>query len=67
MNRRLFLKNIARGAIVLGFGVVTGIVLSKKENTSPCDYNFLCNNCKRLSDCKLQEALRYKHAQRTKS
>jgi hypothetical protein len=67
MNRRAFLKNIPRGAIILGLSAVAGIVLFKNENTSPCDYNFLCNKCSQFKDCTLEEAIKYKLAHPQKS
>lgn len=67
MNRRTFLKNIPRGAIILGLGALAGIVWFKKDHTSNCNYDFLCNKCHKVSGCTLQEALKYKHAQGIKS
>lgn len=63
MNRRSFLKNIPRAAIILGLSTVAGVLLFKKDDPSTCNYDFLCSKCNRISKCNLQEALKYKHAQ----
>ena len=66
MDRREFLKNVARGAILAGLGLVAGNLLLKDKESDSCDYNFICNNCSKLSGCKLPEALKFKEKIKSK-
>ena len=60
MDRREFLKNVTRGSILAGLGLVTGTLLLKEKSKSSCNDNFICNSCRKLSDCKLPEAISFK-------
>jgi hypothetical protein len=66
MERRDFLKNIARGSILTGLGVITGVLLFRDRDAENCDQNFVCESCKRLKSCKLPEAAKYKDLNRAK-
>jgi hypothetical protein len=60
MDRREFIKNVTRGSIIAGLGLVTGVLLLREKKSEPCDYSFICNSCRKLSDCKLPEAKVFK-------
>ena len=60
MDRKGFIINIARGSILIGLAVLTKITLFKDSGIDKCNYQFICNSCKKLSDCKLPEAVDYK-------
>lgn len=56
------MKNIPRGAIILGLSALTGVVLFKERTGTGCNEYFVCNKCKKVSACTLQEALDYRQA-----
>ena len=60
MDRREFLKNIARASILVGLGALTGSLLIKDNESESCNYNFICSNCNKLSKCVLPEAIKFK-------
>lgn len=61
-DRRGFISGGIRGFILLGLGVMTGNFLFRdKENSDEnCDFDFVCQNCKKLKTCGLPEAKSYK-------
>jgi len=66
MDRRDFIKNMARGSILTALGLITGMLLFKNKASDVCDFNFICSSCKKLSGCKLSEADNYKKINRLK-
>ena len=60
MDRREFFKNIARGSILVGLGFVSGTLLLKEKGNDSCNDNFICNSCRKLTNCKLPEAISFK-------
>ena len=62
LNRRGFISGGIRGFILLGISAMTGTFLLRKNNESDetCDFDFVCQNCKKLKHCGLQEAKNYK-------
>jgi hypothetical protein len=60
MERRDFLNNLARGSILIGLSLMSGILLFKKNEAPDCDFQFICSKCKQLTECKLPEAAKYK-------
>ncbi len=60
MDRRNFLKNMARGSILVGLGIITGKLLFEEKTADFCEYHFICSKCKQLSACKLPEADKFK-------
>lgn len=60
MDRREFIKNVARGSILVGIGLVAGTLLFREDENENCDFDFICNNCNKLSKCKLPEAVKFK-------
>lgn len=62
MERRVFVKNIGRGIVLSGLIGLSGAILFKggEDEAGVCDYDFICNNCKKKSKCKLPEAEKYK-------
>lgn len=66
MDRRDFLRNVARVSILTGLGIVSGVLLFRDKDTENCDYDFVCGNCKRLKSCKLPESEKFKELNRAK-
>ncbi|MBI5541026.1 MAG: hypothetical protein HY951_13255 [Bacteroidia bacterium] len=60
MDRREFIKNVARGSILVGLGLVAGTLLSREDENENCDFDFICNNCNKLNKCNLPEAVKFK-------
>ncbi len=58
LERRKFLKTIARGTILTGIVGLSGYLLFKDrdDNTQVCNYDFICKNCKNENTCSLPEA-----------
>ena len=58
-TRRDFIKKSLRTA---GFAVLaggSGYLLLRDKSDEPCDFEFVCKNCKKLKECKLPEAKEY--------
>jgi len=66
MDRRDFIKNMARVSILTGLGILTGVLVLKNKGYDTCEFQFICNGCKKLSECKLPEADKYKAINRLK-
>ena len=58
MDRRNFIHGAARGGLLAILGVVTGVLVFRKQVTlqDECLENFQCRNCTKLSSCELPEA-----------
>lgn len=57
-ERRQFLKLLARGILFTGL-VGMGGALIMRENSgeeAPCDFDFICKNCRKRNTCELPEA-----------
>ncbi|MCF8297520.1 MAG: twin-arginine translocation signal domain-containing protein [Saprospiraceae bacterium] len=59
-NRRDFLKLAGRTAVLGGVIFVTGKLLFQPNSEENCDFDFVCQNCKKLKECNLPEAKEYK-------
>jgi len=59
MDRRKFLKNIARGTILTGIGLVIGKSMLNNSKAS-CNYVYMCKGCNKINDCGLDEAIEYR-------
>jgi len=59
VDRRKFIKTFGRGMILAGLSATTGyLVLKNHSNTeSTCEFDFICENCKKHSSCSLPEAI----------
>ena len=66
MDRREFIKNIARGSILAGLGTITGVLVLREKSPEKCEYSFICNSCRNLSSCKLPEGLKFKEEKNIK-
>jgi len=58
INRRNFIKTLGRSAAFVSLAGLTGY-LAFRDNPAggePCNFDFACKNCKRLSSCTLPEA-----------
>ncbi|MEI7595631.1 MAG: hypothetical protein WCK02_07785 [Bacteroidota bacterium] len=60
MERRDFIKNVARGSILTSIGLLGGLLLFKDKKSDFCDFHFVCSKCQQLSECKLPEADKFK-------
>jgi len=60
MNRRNFIRGIARGGLLGGLLLVPGIFIYRRQVTGDgeCSGNFHCSRCGKLSRCTLPEALK---------
>lgn len=57
LKRRDFIKSITRTGIFTSLvGGSAYLVLRKKNNTDDCSFDFVCQNCRKNSFCKLPEA-----------
>jgi len=58
MNRRKFFKSLAQGGIFTALAGTTVYLLAKKKttDTNECDFDFICQNCKKKRHCQLPEA-----------
>ena len=60
VDRRHFLKLAGRTAVLGGVIFVTGKLLFQSDSDENCDFDFVCQNCKKLEKCNLPEASEYK-------
>lgn len=57
LKRRDFLRSFVRTGIFTSLmGGSAYLVFRKKNNTADCSFDFVCQNCKKNSFCKLSEA-----------
>ncbi len=59
MDRREFFKTLARSSAMAALGVTAG-VLALREKKDTCDFDFVCRNCRKVSDCGHPEAQFYR-------
>ncbi len=62
-NRRKFISDLSRAAILTV--LVSGsayLVFREEENDEQCDFEFICQNCKKVKSCEIDEAQRYKQS-----
>lgn len=55
-DRRKFIKTVGQGVILTGVLGVSASLLLREESSEPCDFDFICRNCKRAKSCELPEA-----------
>ncbi|MBI9068159.1 MAG: hypothetical protein JEZ09_12770 [Salinivirgaceae bacterium] len=62
MDRRKFFRSIVQGGIFSGLAITSGYLLLKEnpENQELCNLDFVCQNCKKNSHCKLPEASKFR-------
>ena len=62
MDRRKFFRSVMQGGIFSALTVASGYLLLRErpENTAGCDLEFICQDCKKNSFCKLPEASTYR-------
>jgi hypothetical protein len=60
MDRRNFIKNIIRGSILIGIGIIFGKLWFKNKPSNPCQYVYLCKGCNKISYCQLDEAIKFR-------
>lgn len=58
MKRRVFLQHVARGGLIGALGVLSGILLARRQVTleESCTGQFQCRSCNRINRCELPEA-----------
>ena len=60
-KRREFIKSFSRGVIFTGLISLSGYLLFReKEGKEKCDFDFICQNCKKLKSCTIPEAQKYR-------
>lgn len=68
MNRRQFLSSIGRGAILTSLATLSGVLIYRKSKiTEPCDFDFVCRDCRKLTACKQPEAIIFKRKKNKES
>ncbi len=61
MNRRQFISSIGRGTILTGLAALSGVLIYRKSKiTEPCNFDFICQDCRELKSCKQPEAIIFK-------
>ena len=61
MDRRAFLHNIGRGAILSALAVFSGTMVYRSMNSEGgCDFDFVCRNCKKNEGCTLPDGIDYR-------
>ncbi len=60
MKRRQFIEKIARNGLFVGLAALTGFLFFKEETDEICDLEFVCRDCKRNTECNLDEAKKYR-------
>jgi len=62
MNRRNFFKSVVQGGIFSALAGTTGYLMLRKKATSDelCNFDFVCQNCKKNRHCQLPEASKYR-------
>ena len=62
MDRRKFFKSLAQGGIFTALAGTSVYLLTKEKpsNTNGCDFDFICQDCKKKRHCQLPEASQYR-------
>ena len=58
-NRRDFIIKIFRSASLLSLAAISGYLIFGRSSEEVCDFNFICQNCKKAKKCSLPEAQSY--------
>jgi len=58
MNRRNFIDKTGRTFLLGTLAIVSGILVSRRQvvRGNQCTEDFMCRNCRKISDCRLPEA-----------
>ena len=65
-TRKEFILKITRAASLTVLASTTGYLLFREPSDKKCNFDFVCNNCKKLKSCSLNKATQYKNT-KTKS
>ncbi|MCK4747911.1 MAG: hypothetical protein KAT15_12765 [Bacteroidales bacterium] len=59
MDRKDFLKRVARVGLLGSLAVISGLLFSRRQVNfkADCTGDFQCRNCNKLKGCELPEAL----------
>ena len=62
IDRREFIRNGMRSLIIAGLGVMSGVFVYRNYNSEneTCNFDFLCRDCSKLSECRLPEGVKFK-------
>lgn len=53
-----------RGLLLTGLTAMTGVLLLRdRSEQQECDYDFICQDCKKLKDCNHRAARKYREQQ----
>jgi len=56
MNRRNFIQSIGQATIAIGLASMAGYLVFRDKTEEPCNFNFVCRDCKKLDNCQLPES-----------
>jgi hypothetical protein len=64
MNRRNFIKGSLRFAAAGGLIGLSGFLLMREhpQGSQACDFDFICQNCKKKKRCDLPEAKEFRNS-----
>ncbi len=60
VDRRNFIKSIIRNGLLLGLVATGSFLVLKEDNDEACNFDFICQNCKKSKSCVLPEAKGYR-------
>jgi|GEM_PF-942502 len=61
-TRKEFILNITRIASVALLSSTTAYLLLRQDSDEKCNFNFICNNCKKLNKCNIDKAVELKNS-----
>lgn len=59
-SRRRFIRMAGQGLFLAGTLGVAVSVLTRNEGDGACDFDFICKNCRKKTDCSLPEARNFR-------
>lgn len=60
-TRKEFILKITRAASLTLLASTTGYLLFREPSHKKCNFDFVCNNCKKLKSCNMNKAIQYKN------
>lgn len=59
-NRRKFIKSATQGLILTSLISMSGYLILREESEDNCDFEFICQNCKKNKKCEIPEAQEFR-------
>ncbi len=56
LSRKDFIIDSLRIVSAVILASTTGYLLFREESTNKCDLNFVCGNCNKFNNCKVEQA-----------